>query len=149
MSRLIQQINQIMQLIFGHVSELRLMTGPDLGIEFLQQRQAIRGDAHLHDAAVFRQAFAFDEFAFGEFIQHPRDIGCARHQARRQGEGRKSSGIFASQQPQDVVLLRSDIEALKQVIFQDPEPVVGPPEDEECFLRQRVKSPRAGRLGCL
>ena len=45
-----------------------------------QQCQAGFGDANFHHAAVLDMSQSFDPPVLDEFVDHPRDVRCARHQ---------------------------------------------------------------------
>ena len=46
-----------------------------------------------------------------------------------------------SEQPQQVVLLRGQLEAGEEFVFDCPEPVVGPPQGKVRFLLGRIEPP--------
>src|SRR5581483_2401292 len=65
-----------------------------------------------------------------------------------QGERGQRPRVAPAQQPQGVVLLGGEAVPAEQVVFQGPQPVVGPPEVEEGLLLRRIEATSAsGRRG--
>lgn len=128
------------------MAQLSAMTLSQRPGDFAKQCGAFRRDADANHASILGRAFAYNQFALGQVVQHPGDVRRAGHEPASQFERGHGVGIRRPQQSQHVVLLRREIESAKQIVFECAQPIVGPPEIQVDFLFQRVE-PAMGQCG--
>lgn len=111
-------------------------------IELLEQRQSCFGDADLDDAAVVGHSLAGDEAPLLQAIDQTSNVGSVRDKLAGQHERWQGRGMLSSQQAEGVVLLRGQLVAEKQIVFEHPQPIVRPPEVEVALLLRRIETAR-------
>jgi hypothetical protein len=130
-----------------HMTELSDMTAADRLIERLEQLKTGIGDANLDDPPVFNRSIPADQCTRFQFVQQSRNVGSPRDKSLRQHERLQAVGMLAMQEAQRVVLLRSQVDRLEELVLFDAETVVGSPKMEKSLLLQRIETPAFPRGG--
>ncbi len=131
-----QQRDELLELFLGQVAKLLLMAGLKGFVQLAQKRQARFEDADANDAAILRLAIALDQTTLLKFVEHSRDVRCARHQPGSQIERRQRARMGRPKDSQHVVLLRRKIERAEHLFLKQAQAIVRPPKIEERFLLQ-------------
>lgn len=134
-----QKGNKIAQRLGRQVAKLPRVALADRFLQIAQEGDSRDGDANTDDAAVVGGAVALDQAPFYQFIKQAGDIGSARYEPAGQVERADFSRVFATEQAQGVVLLRSQVMDGEQLVFERPQSVVRAPQAQEGLLFERVE----------
>jgi hypothetical protein len=121
------------------MSELLGVAVPEWGRDLGEELKSLLGNTHQNRPSVPWLTRPGDEPADLEFVEHPCDVRGPGDEAVGEGEGRDWGHVIRAEQPKQIVLLRGQVKAAKQLIFQGPEPVVGSPQIQERFLLRRIE----------
>jgi hypothetical protein len=139
--RFFKQRDELPEAGLWHMTELPRMTAADRLIERLEQLKTGIGYPNFDDAAVLGRSIPADQSTLFQFVQQSRNVGSPRDESLRQHQGLQALGVFATQEAQGVVLLRSQVDCLEELILFDAEAVVGSPKMEKRLLLQRIEPP--------
>lgn len=140
-----QESNQLLDLCIGQVAQLPLMAVADGLAQLGQEGQSTGCDADLDNATILDGAVALDEAAILKLVEQARDVGGARDQPGGEVQRGDLAGMFAAEQPQGIVLLRSQAVLTEEFLFQHAKAIVGAPQAEEGLLLDRIEAARRAR----
>jgi hypothetical protein len=104
-------------------------------------------DLDIHGPTVCVTSLSEHQFSLLKLVKHSSDVRSAGYQPTRDLQGRHRLGMSYLQDPQNVVLLGSQIPGLEKLVLKGLQPVVGSPQRKVHLLLERIKlSLFAGRL---
>ncbi len=112
--------------------------------DFAEQIETEARDSDPNDAPIFRRSLPSHQAPLFELVEHAGDVRRPRDQPFRQTQGWQNRRVLRTQQPEQVVLLRRQVEARERLILQGPQPVIRPPQVQKGFLLRRIE-PQRGR----
>lgn len=128
------------------VPELVSMAGANRFGNPLQEFCAQRCNADPDGPPIVLLPNSPDELPFFQSVQHPADIRRPGYHSRNQTCSRRRLWMICVQEPEQIVLLRRQLELAEDGILKGSKPVVRAPEPEKCFLFLRVETARRWQL---